>query len=1024
MPPKSSGLRSAVAIPDDLREEDLLFGQLLVRKKFCTQEQVKECLHLQDQARKAIPQSAPRLGDILIRKGYIGLAQAEEVLRLREQIVVLNCPKCGANYRLIEADPKKKYVCKKTVDGAVCGTVLRHPGASTSVAAAAHSSFSLRPLPPEVREAAQDERHVFGKYVLVKEIGRGGMGAVYKGYDTSLSRMVALKFLLGEQSGPSPSRVVGEETDEVKRFLREAQTAASISHPNICQIYEVGQDQGRHFIAMQYIEGHNLVGHKIPARRAAELIRTVALALDHAHEVGIVHRDIKPHNIMLDPAGKPFVMDFGLAKSIKGKSSLTQTGMVMGTPSYMSPEQAEGDIRNINRRTDVYALGATLYELLTGRPPFDGKNPFEVMTKVVNEDPPPPGRRCKGLPHDLEVITLKAMEKDRSRRYGSAKELADDLGRFLAGEPIQARAVSVVGRLGKRVSRNKANMVPIFVAAALVLVGLVTWGVISSQSAAEFQAAKEQADARWAKQEYKEALPFYTKAGLLRPDDVEIAKRIKSCKEEMANAEARVREEGEKRTKAEEEKRLAAEKAKRDAEKATRESEGQRLAEEKRRKEEEEKRKVAEAETAKLAEAQKASREGKSKAEPSYAKGKQDLDDAMKDFYRKGADLVQTRARLQSAIDNFTKAIDLCPLYHEALTERGRARTLRFEYDAAEADFTKALAATPDYLPAVVERGRLCAQRYIEALIDVGWITSGEVTARFEPWRKKASADFQKAVSLGAEHQKPAFEAFLAFAERRLPECIQRCDEALKANPSQEDVLKLLGDARHFTLTNAIAGHLRPDQMEVARQAEDAYSKAIDLRVNFYEAILMRGHERHFIGDEESAKSDFEGALRLRPDDSLACWMMGGYYNNKAEAGDASAYPTAVEWYSRGLKSKPDSFINLINRGVALGNLQKYDEAVKDLEAALKINPAHAHGWYMKGAILGRLGRSQDALAALQESVKRDPSFYSSWYNIGAILANMGRRQEAIDAFQKSIDRGHPNKAAIQKIIDQLRGGG
>ncbi|MDQ7780967.1 MAG: protein kinase, partial [Planctomycetota bacterium] len=291
---RSSGLQQPVSVPQDLREEDLLFGELLVRKGFCTREQVAECLNLQDQARKAIPANAPRLGDIIIRKGYIGMSQVEEVLKLREQIVVLTCPKCGSVYRLFDIDPKKKYVCKKTEAGVVCGTPLKAPGQTDSVALSKRSSFSLRPLPPEVREAATDPKRVFGKYVLLQELGRGGMGAVFKAWDTSLARAVALKFLLSESAAPGSQ---SGESDEVKRFFREAHTAAAVTHPSICQVYDMGVEDGKHFIAMQFIEGQSLSRQKQSPRQAATVIRIVALALEAAHQQGIVHRDIKPQNI-------------------------------------------------------------------------------------------------------------------------------------------------------------------------------------------------------------------------------------------------------------------------------------------------------------------------------------------------------------------------------------------------------------------------------------------------------------------------------------------------------------------------------------------------------------------------------------------------------------------------------------------------------------------------------------------------------------------------------------------------------
>jgi tRNA A-37 threonylcarbamoyl transferase component Bud32 len=298
------------------------------------------------------------------------------------------------------------------------------------------------PPETETREFAAGTRLGYcGDYELLEEIARGGMGVVYKARQSSLKRIVAVKTIR-----------TGELADEaeVRRFHTEAQAAARLQHPNIVAIHEIGEDRGRHYFSMDFVEGRNLAqiagGRPVPARSAAEWLKVIAGAVQFAHEHGVLHRDLKPQNIMVDSAGRPHVTDFGLARSLTGDSTLTQTGAVMGSPSYMSPEQARGRNDLVGPANDVYSLGAILYELLTGRPPFCGKTPVETLSEVVNDEPLPPRLLNADAPIDLESICLKCLEKNPLLRYPTAREMELDLGRFLAGEPVQARPAGALRR--------------------------------------------------------------------------------------------------------------------------------------------------------------------------------------------------------------------------------------------------------------------------------------------------------------------------------------------------------------------------------------------------------------------------------------------------------------------------------------------------------------------------------------------------------------------------------------------------
>ncbi len=308
------------------------------------------------------------------------------------------------------------------------------------------------PLPPE------------GRYTPVAFLGDGGMGRVYKAFDKKLNRIVAMKFMRHLATG------------SLERFLQEGRAQAQIEHPNVVSIYSVGQVDGQPYLSMRYIDGPNLRAAlpQLNLEQKVGIIQEVAEALQACHRLGIIHRDVKPSNIMLEATEKgtwwPFVMDFGLARE-QASDSVTATGVIVGTPAYCSPEQVQGRLGEIDRRSDVYSLGATLYECLCGEAPFSAKaGIIDLVHQIVETDPIPPSRRVPNLPKDLETITLKALEKDPARRYDSAKAMADDLKRYLEGDPIVARASSLTYRLGKRVRKNRPLAVALAVSMVLFLV--------------------------------------------------------------------------------------------------------------------------------------------------------------------------------------------------------------------------------------------------------------------------------------------------------------------------------------------------------------------------------------------------------------------------------------------------------------------------------------------------------------------------------------------------------------------------
>ena len=331
----------------------------------------------------------------------------------------------------------------------------------------------------------------FGDYELLSEIARGGMGVVYKARQVNLNRVVALKMILAGQ-------LASEE--EVQRFRTEAEAAANLDHPGIVPIYEIGQHEGQHFFSMGYVDGCSLADRvrngPLPPKEAAELTKKIAEAIAFAHSRNVIHRDLKPANVLLDQNGEPKVTDFGLARKTDNDSGMTRTGAVMGTPSYMPPEQAAGKTSEVGPLSDVYSLGAILYCLLTGRPPFQAANPLDTLLQVMEREPVSVSTINPEIQRDLETICHKALQKEPAKRYASAQELADDLGRWLRREPIQARAVSNTERAYRWVRRNQLVSGLTAVTALALLIGAVVsilFGIAAEKEATNARVAESEA---------------------------------------------------------------------------------------------------------------------------------------------------------------------------------------------------------------------------------------------------------------------------------------------------------------------------------------------------------------------------------------------------------------------------------------------------------------------------------------------------------------------------------------------------
>src|SRR6266513_1211862 len=381
------------------------------------------------------------------------------------------CPKCGAE---IPADAPEGG-CPGCLLETALGLFTDAPvaagddgGSAENVEAnadAAHRKKAAR---------AAEMLGELGDYELLEEVGRGGQGVVFRARQKSLNRTVALKVIsLGQWASKA----------HLKRFRREAEAAASLDHPSIVPIYEVGEREGACYFSMKFVEGGQLdeVVRREPMliRRAVELIAKVARTVHYAHEHGILHRDIKPGNILLDAKGEPLLTDFGLARLVEAESTITRTREALGTPSYMAPEQAAGQLRKLSNATVVYALGAVLYHLLTGQPPFAGGTTYETIKLLMDTEPRQPRLLNPKLDRDLSTISLKCLEKDPKRRYSSALALAEDLERWLKHEPILARRIGILTRGKKWVRRNPTSA--LLAASLIALAAAACWIISKSE---------------------------------------------------------------------------------------------------------------------------------------------------------------------------------------------------------------------------------------------------------------------------------------------------------------------------------------------------------------------------------------------------------------------------------------------------------------------------------------------------------------------------------------------------------------
>lgn len=901
---------------------------------------------------------------------------------------------------------------------------------------------SLLPLPRpgELSVTALEERSPaptapapaarrLGGYEVERELARGGMGIVYVARSLRLGRRVALKVL---QAGAFA------DAEEVERFLLEARAVARLRHANIVAVHEVDRDGATWFLAMDLIEGGSLRGRvlrdgPLPLRQAAALARDVARALHHAHERGIVHRDVKPHNVLLDAAGTPYVADFGLAKEVgRDGSGLTVTGQVVGTPAYMPPEQAQGDLARIDRRSDVYSLGATLFELLTGRPPFAASNAVALLRAVLEDEPPAPSTVRPEVDRDLETIVLTCLAKDGARRYDTCALLAEDLDRWLADEPIAARRPGALERAA-RWARRRPGLVAVALAAPLV-VGAVAGG---SVAAARRAAAREQVGvARAAVEAAEGAL-----AAAVAPDQ-----RVARAQDLLDAARRWLEvEPGDRSRRAVTDAALGLGDLARAAGDWSRAGDAYAQAG------------AAGLESVRAAAAVRwcghlsSARAAEARGEPLEALAALDsalaLDLGWPEAYLERARVLRDIGSGLTALREFDRYLAQRPDDLRALVERASARDLS-SWREALADLDRAIALRPDAAWLRLKRAEVLirAGQLREAIDDArravalapawgeAWGGLGWMLMRIDEV-DEASAALERGVALAPEVVRLRHWLAECHLRRRDPRAVVEAERALALLP--EDIparlvlaaasLRLEGDAARARRELEAVLRASPRQPEALALLAEALQVEGDLpraRARAEEALavdpanvtalLMRAQGRVREHDLAGARADVGRVLELAPGRAEAWLVLAAIERLEGAPGAALAAS------ARAAAAAPRHGKVRLEAGVIHAELGQARAALAHFDAALELGERQAH--VGRGVARLQLGELDPALADAEAGLAAgDPSGLLLRAMVHGARRDLARARADAAAFLREVPDDHPHAAKARELLERWR---
>jgi eukaryotic-like serine/threonine-protein kinase len=786
------------------------------------------------------------------------------------------------------------------------------------------------PLP--IEEVAAADQTMPPGYDLLGVLGRGGMGVVYKARQRALDRVVAVKMILaGAHAGP----------EELGRFRREAATIARLHHPHIVHIYEVGEQNGQPFCALEFVEGgslaRNLNGTPQPPRLAAQLVETLARAIHAAHQAGIIHRDLKPANVLLTVDGTPKITDFGLAKQLHEEAWKTRSGVIVGTPSYMAPEQASGRRDDIGPHTDVYSLGTVLYEMLTGRAPFLAATQLETLDQVRLQEPVPPSRVQPKVPRDLETICLKCIEKDPRHRYPSAEALAEDLHRFLANEPIQARPVRLWER-GLKWARRKPAIAALIAVSAVALLSTVAGGLLYlDQRARQWQQDKEQ----WALQLQREKRAEIDR--LVRDGDIAAGKGDwDNARVYLASALAKIEP-------------------------------GELFLSD-----------LREQATALQQECEQKSRQRKERrdAEVKYQEFRKEYDQALfHETLATGADrlvnLRATRDAAETALALFDVAIDASgrPSLDRSFTPIEKAKIIESYYELlltlAEAEalqdrFPQALrildrAATLGWPGHPTQAYHLRRARYLEQLHLPGAPEERMQATKCPP---TTALDFYL---IGDEYYK----------QGRAPEAIRAFESAVVLQPD------------HFWARYFLSVSYLMSERQHPGLAKTHLTNCINQRPDFMWLYLLRGFAHTKLKAFQDAEKDFDEALKLsKSKDALHVL----HANRGLFRLEQRRFKEAVEDLKRAIELKPDKYQAYVSLARVYQEQKQWDEAVKQLDAAIQLEPKLPFIYRLRALLyLERPDRNLEAALRDTRTAVEEEERAGNPANLAGDYAEMGR---------------------------------
>ncbi len=905
-------------------------------------------------------------------------------------------------------------------------------------------------------------------YEILGELGRGGMGVVYKARQLGLNRIVALKMVLaGDHAG----------SDGLARFFIEAEAVAGLQHPNIVQIFEVGEHNKLPYFTLEFVEGGSLArnteGKPQPPREAARILEVLARGIAYAHQLGIIHRDLKPANVLLTRAGVPKITDFGLAKRLDGDSNQTRTGTLMGTPSYMAPEQAAGNTREIGPLSDQYSLGAILFELLTGRPPHVGTTIVETLDLVKSKEPLPPSRLQPGVPRDLETICLKCLQKEPAKRYANTEALADDLHHFLAGEPIQARPVSRTERAWRWCKRNPkvaaltAVIVLLFVIAETALTAL--WVHRSrDEKAAQERTAREQKSIDETRKVALERLTLAhaaittgdhpRAAALLSSSDplLESAEPLQDVRDQVATLRSQVEVYAEFKKLLDNARfasRFGSRHLKEQAQKVCRElvemdeqlrertgrgaaglppldAEQQQLFQEDRF----ETYLIAALLETDLAENTETARQDAARRAIDWLNRADQILPGMRVTYvnrapcwgvignkaEDEADMKRAKAIVPtSAVDHFWHGF-AHHLRADAARCKGDLKSAQDFWRQEIAEYAALLQLRPDHFwgyfnwaNCQVERGN-----HLDALI--GFTTCIRIRPDF-PWswnnratvhlrlgaHEQALQDYNTALRYNADYAE-------AYANRGLVYF-----KLGQADPALADLNRAIALNADYAPAYEYRADVHRARKEHAQAVAD-YERLLALTPDKVPAYLKLMDIHHDLGRDEAAVNDCTQALALNPRNAQIRYKRAGFQVARKE------YTLALQDYSAILAENPKVLEPRRDRAIVNWVfLKDFDASLADWEELVKLFPKLPDSWYYIGVI--HLGRRQydDAKTALEKAVQLKPDYAQAYWALAQIAAWKGDLSAALsilDPVAEKLPNSHPETLNIRGDIYRAMG--